>query len=434
MDGSKFLQSTLITSAFLAGMLFLSHAMPVTADESAHVAEEQEAPPVEVRQLEPVLSEAVSVSADEEVPAAAESEGAAQDVEPLMLLESWVAPGTLRRLSWYATEHSDGLAEPTPVLVAHGSKPGPVLCLTAAVHGDELNGVEIVRNLLYEVDPERLNGTIIGVPIVNLHGFRVGSRYFSDRRDLNRYFPGDPSGSSTSRIAYSLFHSLILECDYLVDLHTGSFHRTNLPQLRADLNNESVLELTKGFGATVVLDGSGPDGSLRAAATAAGIPAVTLEAGEPMRVQPDEVNHGLKALRSLLNHLDMMSRFTLWGEPQPVYYKSQWVRAEDNGILTSTVELGDKVDEGELLGNVVDPITNSRSEIRSPVNGRIIGMALNQSMRPGYAAYHIGIPKTEEQLIEEASVELNSSDSAESTEGEQDGADTGEIPDITTNQ
>jgi predicted deacylase len=137
----------------------------------------------------------------------------------------------------------------------------------------------------------------------------------------------------------------------------------------------------------------------------AGIPAVALEVGEPMRYQPDEVAHGVKALRSLLNHLDMVPAFRFWREPQPTYYQSNWVRANSEGILKSNVKPGQSVREGDLLGSITDPITNTRSEILSPHNGRILGMSLNQTMMPGYAAYHIGILRTEEELVEETYLE-----------------------------
>ncbi len=402
----------------LVFLLLVSLTTAVSSDEGELETVERGTPVAEKKPDEP------SVAPQEETDAAddksTESEEQADEQVPAVkafrLLDSDVAPGSLRRLAWYPNENSAGLAEATPVIIAHGQKSGPTLCLTAAVHGDELNGIEIARNLLYDINPERLNGTLIGVPIVNLYGFRLGSRYLSDRRDLNRYFPGNEDGSSASRIAHSLFQSVIKHCDYLVDLHTGSFQRANLPQLRADLNNADVLNLTKGFGATVVLHGEGPEGSLRGEATKAGIPTVTLEAGEPMRVQSEEVEHGVKALRSLLNYLGMVSRFSLWGEPQPIYYESAWVRAEENGILTSTVTLGSQVSEGELLGKIVDPITNSRSEIHSPVDGRIIGMALNQSMRPGYAAYHIGIQKSEDEIVEGTAMDVGD----DTNTGEQD--------------
>jgi len=243
---------------------------------------------------------------------------------------------------------------------------------------------------------------VVGVPIVNLFGFRRSSRYLPDRRDLNRYFPGDPKGSSASRIAYAFFESVIKKCDYLVDLHTGPFHRTNLPQLRADLSNPEILKLTQGFGATAVLRNKGQAGTLRRAATDAGVPTVTLEAGEPTRFQPDEVAHGVKGIHTLLNKLGMLKRVSLWGDPQPIYYASDWIRADTGGILFSRVSLGDEVEKGQLLGTVTDPITNNRSEIHASENGRILGMALNQVVIPGFASYRIGIEKSPDEVAKEA--------------------------------
>lgn len=327
---------------------------------------------------------------------------AVEGMHSFRILDGSIPPGETLQVPWYASDSFTGLAEPTPVLVAHGTKPGPVLCVTAAVHGDELNGIEMVRRLLYEVDASELRGTLIGVPIVNLFGFRQGSRYLPDRRDLNRHFPGHPEGSAASRIAHSLFENVIRRCSALVDLHTGSFHRTNLPQLRADLGNERVASLTRGFGATVVLNSEPPEGTLRQAATAAGVPTVTVEAGEPMRFQPEEVKHGVRALRSLMSHLGMLDTNRLWSAPQPVYYESHWVRADDGGILTSEVSVGDMVSEGDLLGSVTDPITNRRVHLTSPYDGRVIGMALNQAVIPGFAAYHIGVQREERAVAPEA--------------------------------
>ncbi|MCC5865370.1 MAG: succinylglutamate desuccinylase/aspartoacylase family protein [Wenzhouxiangella sp.] len=334
--------------------------------------------------------------------AGSESEGAAEQdprSEPFHLLDETVLPGEFRRLSWSDNQSFAGLEVAVPVLVAHGHRPGPVLCITAAIHGDELNGIEIVRNVMFGINLDDLNGTVVGVPIVNIHGFQRNSRYLPDRRDLNRFFPGNRTGSSASRIAYSFFHSIVVHCDALVDLHTGSLLRTNLPQLRADLNNERIRHLTRGFGATVVLHSAGAEGTLRRAASDIGIPAVTLEAGEPMRFQPDEVSHGVRSIRSLLNHLGMDARATLWEEPRPVYYRSSWVRADTSGILSNRVQLGSAVEEGELLGNITDPITNTRTEVVSPFTGRILGKALGQAVMPGFAIYHIGI-ETPEEVIE----------------------------------
>ncbi|MFL0811399.1 MAG: succinylglutamate desuccinylase/aspartoacylase family protein [Agarilytica sp.] len=342
---------------------------------------------------EPAEATKVSVSPEIE-PIQKSVPEAVEDVaiqEPLILLNNEVEPGTSTRLGWTPGASFIGIAAPTAVLAINGVSPGPTLCLTAAVHGDELNGVEIVRRLLYDIDPEKLSGEIIGVPIVNLQGFRRGSRYLPDRRDLNRFFPGNPEGSSASRIAFSFFSEIVSSCDMLIDLHTGSFRRTNLPQLRADLNYPEVAKLAEKMGAIVVVQSEGAPGSLRRAAVEAGIPAVTLEAGAPHELDKAAIEHGVKSIESALDSLSMIKRRRFWErEAEPIYYESSWVRAKDGGILFSEVVLGASVLEGDLLGTVTDPITNRHSEIRAPFAGQIIGMALNQVMFPGFAAYHLG--------------------------------------------
>lgn len=317
---------------------------------------------------------------------------------PLQLLGAEVPPATAARLAWSPSQHFEGVYSATPILVVNGAEPGPTLCLTAAIHGDELNGIETVRRVMYDLNPKTLKGAVIGVPIVNLQGFHRGSRYLTDRRDLNRHFPGDKNGSSASRIARSFFDEVVVHCNAMVDLHTGSFYRTNLPQLRGDLKNPKVVKLTKGFGSTVVLHSDGAKGTLRRAAVEAGIPTVTLEAGAPMVLDEPSVSHSVKGIRTLLNQLGMVSKFRLWGDPEPVYYNSTWQRATTGGIIFSKVELGEFVSKGALLGTVTNPITNVRKEIRSLYNGRILGMAMNQVVQPGFAAYHIGIQAPEEQI------------------------------------
>jgi len=245
--------------------------------------------------------------------------------------------------------------------------------------------------VLHDLEPDKLNGAVIGIPIVNLQGFRRGSRYLPDRRDLNRYFPGNPTGSSASRIAYSFFEEIIRHCDALVDLHTGSFFRTNLPQLRADLRYSKIKKLTHGFGSIAVLHSIAAPGTLRRAATDAGIPSVTLEAGEPMRLQSAKVNQGVNGVFNLLDTLDMVRRLQLLGQPEPVFYESTWVRADHGGILFTVVRLGQEVAAGDVLGTITDPITNEQNLVYSPEDGRILGMALNQVVMPGFAAFRIGI-------------------------------------------
>jgi predicted deacylase len=310
----------------------------------------------------------------------------------LTLLGQTVPPGTSQRLIWEGGGTFDGgSAEGIPVLVVNGSAPGPLVCMTAAIHGDELNGIEMVRRIMQDLDPARLNGGVVGIPIVNLQGFRRGSRYLPDRRDLNRFFPGNPSGSAASRIAHSLFTDVIRHCNGLIDIHTGSLNRTNLPQLRADLRNERVREFADGFGGLVVVQSPGVPGTLRRAATDRGIAAVTLEAGEPGRVQSVEVRIGVDSIFRLFQQLGMLDRLRLLKQPKPVYYRSTWVRADDGGILFSLVRLGQVVSAGDILGTVTDPITNEQSLIYSPVRGRVVGMALNQVVMPGFATFNLGI-------------------------------------------
>lgn len=347
--------------------------------------------------------------------------------EPLSLskfiLDTEVKPNSSVRLTWSSETAVGGFSEATPILVVNGANPGKTLCLTGAVHGDELNGIEMIRRVMFDIDPAKLTGTIIGVPVANIMGFRRNSRYLPDRRDWNRYFPGNTHGSSASRLAHSFFTKIIMHCDALVDLHTGSFHRTNLPQLRADLADENVARLAQNFGVIAVLNGRGNPNSLRAAAVRAGIPAVTLEAGEPMAMQRDVVEEGVKAINTLLAKTGMYGKQQRWTRIAPVYYRSAWVRANQSGILFSKAELGQRVREDDVLGTVTDPITNARTTIKSPYNGRIIGMALDQVVLPGFAAYHIGIQTPEAILIEES--QLNE---GVPEEDEEDGDDAGIDP------
>ena len=329
---------------------------------------------------------------DEETPA-----------DPLVILGSEVAPGIATRLAWRPDVSIDGLQQSSPVLVINGAKQGPTLCMTAAIHGDELNGIEIIRRVMYDINPNKLSGRIIGVPIVNLQGFQRSTRYLPDRRDLNRFFPGDPYGSMASRIAYSLFNEIIVHCDALIDLHTGSFRRINLPQVRADMRNPAIVDFVKGFDDMVVVHGEGSPGMLRGAAVLSGIVAVTVEAGESLRFQADQVKKAVTSINSLLERQGMYSRFFSWSDPKPAFYKSLWLRSPVGGILLSEIKLGDSVTPGQVLGTVTDPITNKSTDIVSEVRGRVIGMAVDQVVMPGFAAYHVGIKSPEnrpENIVE----------------------------------
>jgi predicted deacylase len=309
----------------------------------------------------------------------------------LRMLGGVVPPGSKATLYWRLGDTFLASGDAVPVLVVNGTSPGPVLCLTSAIHGDELNGIEIVRRVIHDLDPDELSGALVGVPIVNIQGFQRGTRYLPDRRDLNRYFPGRPDGSAAARTAHSFFENVVRHCDRLVDLHTGSFHRSNLTQVRGDLTNPDVVALTQGFGATVVLHHPGTPGTLRRAATDAGIPSVTLETGEPLRLQGKHVKEGVKGIEALLDALEMQPKLHFWGDPEPAYYDSKWVRADAAGILLTRVKLGSSIEAGDVLGSIADPVSNQTTDIHAPVTGRIIGMSVDQVVLPGFAAFHIGI-------------------------------------------
>jgi len=328
----------------------------------------------------------------------------------LVILGAEVPPSTSTRLAWSPQVSISGLALPTPVLVINGANPGPTLCLTGAIHGDELNGIEVVRRVMYDISPEEFNGTLIGIPIVNLQGFQRGSRYLSDRRDLNRYFPGEASGSLASRIANSLFTEVIRHCEYLIDLHTGSLRRTNLPQIRANMSNPKIAKFVEGFDKIAVVHHTGNQGMLRTAANNAGIIAVTMELGESLRIQENQIVAGTHSVNSLLDKFEMYPRVFIWGDPKPAYYQSTWIRVESGGILFSKMGLGDDVSVGDVLGIVTDPITNQSADLAAPIKGHIIGMAVNQVVMPGFAAYHIGIESNQEDMTkteEESQLEMS---------------------------
>jgi predicted deacylase len=281
-----------------------------------------------------------------------------------------------------------------PVLVARGLEPGPTLCLTAGVHGDELNGVEVARRAFITTEPKTLSGTLVALPILNADGFRNGSRYLPDRRDLNRFWPGSSGGSVASIIADAVFTRIIRLCDALIDLHTASFHRSNQPQIRVDVRHEQSLALARHFADTAIVAGSGPKGSLRREAVDAGIPAIIYEAGEPMRFQLEKIEPGVAGIRNVMRYLRMMEGEASVTPPDRVFLSSSWTRVPRGrgGFFFPEARLGERVEKGQPLGHVIDPFTDARTLILAHRSGEIIGSAVAQAVLSGYALFHIGTP------------------------------------------
>ncbi len=357
-------------------------------------------------------SQALDPLGDESLQGTPAADSAVPEWGPVELLDASVAPSERRQLALVVSASLAGVDVATPVFVHRGVAPGPALCLTAGIHGDEVNGVEVVRRVMARVDAMALKGTLISVPIVNVSAVRRGSRYLPDRRDLNRYFPGHPHGSAASRIAHRFFDNVIRHCDALVDIHTGSFHRTNLHQLRADLRRPQVLDLARGLGSQIVIHNTGRLGTLRGAAVNAGVPAVTIEGGEPARLSIPEVELGVSSILRLLVHLDMLPD----GPPanaqplQEFYDSGHWIRASVGGILVSRVEIGQRVRQGQELGSITDPLSSREHRIIASSAGRIVGMAFDQLVMPGFATFHVAVREAPPTATPELGLNLEPGD------------------------
>ncbi|MEH0343174.1 succinylglutamate desuccinylase/aspartoacylase family protein [Vibrio cholerae] len=288
-----------------------------------------------------------------------------------------------------------------PIEVLHGASPGPVLMINAAIHGDELNGVEIIRQLLNTLDEKKLKGTVIAVPIVNVFGFIHKSRYLPDRRDLNRCFPGSEKGSLASRMAHTFFSQVAERCDYILDLHTGAIHRTNLPQIRADLSNSETLRIAQAFATPVIIDSPLRDGSLCSEAEKQLIPVLTYEAGEALRFDPIAINAGIIGIKRVMQSIGMLrpSRKKI---PNSIIAKStSWLRAEADGILRTLVSLGDKVEKGQVLAYINSPLGKLEVEIRANKSGIVIGQQTLPLVNEGDAVFHLAYFHKADDLIEQ---------------------------------
>lgn len=329
------------------------------------------------------------------LPPASSNLSAQEDWGAIEIMGSELEAGTSGRFLFFREQTYQASFLNSQLFVARGNRPGPTLCLTAGIHGDELNGVEVARRTFAAVDASRLNGTLIVLPAINAAGVRTGDRYLPDRRDLNRAFPGSKGGSIAALLAYAVSSKVLLHCEFLVDLHTGSDQRSNLPQIRADLSSPATLELAIHFGRGLVVDGKGPNGSLRRAAEDAGIPAVIYEAGGPDQFQEQEIEHGKEGVFNVMAYLGMVNAPIHAIPESRIFNKTRWVRAgkDQSGYFFPAVKLGDAVQPGEVLGRVIDPYSNSVAEIISPIAGEVIGMAVSRPVLSGYGLFHLAWKK-----------------------------------------
>jgi predicted deacylase len=302
-----------------------------------------------------------------------------------------VPPGASAEVSLAVSESYSGLTLPIPVFVRRGLEDGPALFVTAALHGDELNGTGAVRQLIGDSSLQLKRGTLMLAPIVNLLGFDRHSRYLPDRRDLNRCFPGSAGGSLASRLARILFDEIVGRCDYLIDLHTAAVRRTNFPNVRADLSDPRVAELARAFGAEFIVAGQGPEGSLRREACLAGKPTIILEGGEVWKVEPTVVEYAVRGVKNVLSYLGMTDQPPVPPPYQVEVRRTEWVRADHGGFLHMHVGPGDTVLAGSpvatntsLVGTVIERLYAKHDSV-------VLGVVTLPSIAPGDPICHLGI-------------------------------------------
>lgn len=310
--------------------------------------------------------------------------------ETIHLGEVSVEPGRRALIQLPVARLTTGSPVSLPVTVLNGARPGPRLWLDAAIHGDELNGLEIIRRVLARLDPRHLGGAVLAVPVVNVFGFIHQDRYLPDRRDLNRSFPGSPRGSLAARLAHLFMTEIVSRCQVGIDLHTGSLHRTNLPQIRADLTDAETRRLAEAFGAPLMFSAKPIGGSLRAAAVRRKLPLLVYEAGEPLRFNRDAIDTGVGGVLRALAALGMWELAE--AQPPPITLHAEgarWLRAPRSGIFHLEATLGQRVERRQQLGHISDPFSTRSHPVRAPEDGLVIGYTNNPLVYQGGALLHL---------------------------------------------
>ena len=319
-----------------------------------------------------------------------------------------VAPGETADLRLPVSESFTGDEQSLPLRVVRAAEPGPTLLVTAAVHGDEINGTGVVHELMFERRPTLTRGTLVMVPVVDLWGFETQSRYMPDRRDLNRCFPGSPGGSLSKRVAHAIFDGLVTRCDYCLDLHSAASGRTNFPNVRADMEDAGCRQLAKAFGCELIVHGTGPEGSMRLSAVRAGVPTVILEAGEPSKIEPTVLEIGVRGVLNVLGELNMTDDPPRRPPYQTRVSKTRWLRAVAGGLLRFHVAPGDVVDEGQPISTNVGVFGDSQNVLTAPFDGIVLGMTTLPVVKPGEPICHLAVPTKAVRRIRAALAEAGS--------------------------
>ena len=320
--------------------------------------------------------------------------------EAIRVGEVEVTPGYRAQVDLPIADLSTSVPITMPVHVINGSRDGPVLFVSAAIHGDEINGVEIIRRIMKLGALRRLRGALIAVPIVNVPGFLNLSRYLPDRRDLNRSFPGSTRGSLAARLAKMFLDQVLSNSTHGIDLHTGAVHRENYPQVRVDLDNQTAERMARAFGAPLVLNAAYREGSLRDAANERDVPVIAYEAGEALRFDETAIRAGVRGVVRVMENLGMLpARKRDSGPRDPMVLRSSsWVRAPSSGVVRVKQPIGAPIETGQVLAVVSDPLGEEDTDIRSPVDGVIVGRTNLPLAHEGDALFHIGLTQEVEQM------------------------------------
>jgi predicted deacylase len=308
----------------------------------------------------------------------------------LIIAGQSIKPGERRKIELPTANLYTDTNMSLPVCVIRGRLEGPTVFISAAIHGDELNGIEIVRRLINRRSLRLHAGSLILVPVVNVYGVLNKSRYMPDRRDLNRTFPGSEQGSLAGRVAHRFFDEIVAQSNYGIDLHTGAVHRSNIPQIRANLDDDETRRLAEAFNVPVLINADLRDGSLRQAAVDAGVKVLLYEAGEALRFDELSIRAGLSGILNVLAHLGMIKRNIVRREIKPfVAYSTTWLRAPCSGIIKSLKDIGDSVEKGECLAEIGTLFGEVLASLNSSRAGIIVGKQVIPLVQEGEAMFHI---------------------------------------------
>ena len=330
-----------------------------------------------------------------------------ETAEPFTYDGGQVDPGETVEFRFPVSETYLGDPVGIPVTIINGSEPGPTAFLSAAIHGDELNGIEIVRQVAQEWNHDDVCGTIVCLPVLNVQGFTTQERYLPIyEQDLNRAFPGTEAGTSSDRIAYQIYTNFVEPCDFGLDFHTSTRGRTNMFHVRADMGDEGAARLARAFGTNLIVAGEGSEGMLRRQATQDGIPTITLELGEAHRFERELIDHALEGVRSVFAEYTIYPQETVrwpgWRTVIGGWSEKTWLRADAGGIVEMLYERGDLVHEGETICRITNPFKTNETVVEAPFTGLLVGVLENPVVYPGNPLCHfIKVGDMQERIIEE---------------------------------